>query len=182
MAEIPQAIEARVRSLAQDVVGRSGYELVDVEYRREPGGWTLRLVIDKHGGVTLDDCQNLSQEFGTVLEVEDPIPHQFRLEISSPGLDRPLKNERDYLGAQGKLIRLTLREPLAGQRNFKGRLLDAGSPRQETTRVTDVPSNGMTLRLLDGEGRERLIPAAAVERARLVYEWPQRGAKRSSKR
>ena len=66
-------IEEKVRGLAEPVAGRAGCELVDVQYRREPGGWTLRLFIDKEGGVTLEDCRRVSEEIGTVLDVEDPI-------------------------------------------------------------------------------------------------------------
>src|SRR5215475_8397239 len=122
MAVTPQGIEARVRSLAGDVLSRAGYQLVDVEYRREPGGWTLRLFIDKDGGVGLDDCERVSREFGTVLEVEDPIPHRFNLEVSSPGLDRPLTQDADFLAARGKRVRVSTGQPIAGQRNFSGRL------------------------------------------------------------
>src|SRR5262245_757681 len=109
-----QGIEARVRSLAEDAIARAGYELVDVEYRREPGGWTLRLLIDKDGGVTLGDCERVSREFGIILEVEDPIPNRFNLEVSSPGLNRPLKKENDFVAATGRLIRVVTRQPISG--------------------------------------------------------------------
>ncbi|HJS74773.1 MAG TPA: ribosome maturation factor RimP, partial [Vicinamibacteria bacterium] len=147
----------------------------DVEYRREPAGWTLRLFIDKPGGVTLDDCQRVSHEVGTVLEVEDPIPHRFRLEVSSPGLDRPLKSDSDFLEAVGKKVRVIAREPISGQRNFTGRLVRA--ERAPASIEPGQEGAGLTLRLVDDTGVEREIPAGAVERARIVFEWPQAGGR-----
>ena len=174
MAVTPQGIEARVRSLAEDFTSRLGFELVDVEYRREPAGWTLRLFIDKDGGVGLQDCEQVSREFGTVLEVEDPIPNHFNLEVSSPGLDRPLKKDGDFLAAQGKLIRIVTRQPISGQRNFKGRLLWAG------------PAEGaLGLRLQEEAGAEHEILASEIEKARLIYEWPapaSRGAQKQGRK
>ena len=160
MAGPAGAIEQKVRALAEPVAGRAGCELVDVEYRREPGGWTLRLFIDREGGVTLEDCRRVSEEVGTVLDVEDPIPNPFSLEVSSPGLDRPLRREKDFLAAEGKLVRVTTREPIGGRRNFRGRL----------ARVE--PGESLTLRVIDETGAEHRIPASSVDRAHLVYEWP----------
>ena len=164
MGVSPQGIEMRVRALAEEVTTRAGFDLVDVEYRREPGGWTLRLFIDKNGGVNLADCQRVSEEFGTILEVEDPIPNRFNLEVSSPGLDRPLKRDRDFHDALDRRVRIMTREPLSGQRNFAGRLVWVGQ-----TEATEL-----ALRVLDDTGIEHLIPAGAVERARVVHEWPEK--------
>lgn len=167
MGVSPQGIEMRVRALAAEMTTRTGYDLVDVEYRREPGGWTLRLFIDKNGGVNLADCQRVSEEFGTILEVEDPIPNRFNLEVSSPGLDRPLRRDQDFHDALDRRVRMMTREPLSGQRNFTGRLVwvsEAGSA---------DPGNP-ELRVLDDTGIEHLIPAGAVERARVVHEWPEK--------
>jgi ribosome maturation factor RimP len=158
-----QGIEARVRELALGPVGRAGCELVDVEYRREPAGWTLRLYIDKEGGVSLDDCQRVSQEVGTVLEVEDPIPHRFNLEVSSPGLDRPLRTEASFRDAVGRQVRVAAREPIAGRRNFTGRLIsvDPGAGGQ-----------GADVVLRGDAGEEFRIPLEAIAKANIVYEWP----------
>jgi len=175
MAATPEGIEAKVRSLAEDVVSRIGYELVDLEYRREPVGWVLRLFIDKDGGVGLDDCERVSQEFGTVLEVEDPIPNQFNLEVSSPGLDRRLKTENDFRMAEGKRIRLVARTPISGQRNFNGRLISA-EPAGE-----DAPGQ-LALRIVADDGTESVVPSGEVDRARLVYEWPQSPARAGQKK
>ena len=157
-----QGIEARLRELAEEAISRSGYELVDLEYRREPGGWTVRLFIDRPGGVTLEDCKRVSQEFGTILEVEDPIPNKYQLEVSSPGLDRPLRKVADFVAAKGKRVRITTHEPLDGQKNFPGFLQE----------VVESPE-GATLRIRDASGRDLDIPVAAVAKAHIVYEWPE---------
>lgn len=166
MAVTPQGIEAKVRSLAEEVTSRNGYELVDLEYRREPVGWVLRLFIDKEGGVGLSDCERVSHEFGTVLEVEDPIPNKFNLEVSSPGLDRHLRTEEDFQRAQGKRVRLVARTPISGQRNFIGRLLSAAPAGPEQP-------GQLALTIVADDGTETIVSSGAVDRARLVYEWPE---------
>jgi len=94
--------------------------LVDVEFRREAGGWILRLYIDKRGGVTLGDCQRVSEELSDLLDVENPIHHPYTLEVSSPGLNRPLRHESDFLRFAGQRARVTTSEVVAGQRRFLG--------------------------------------------------------------
>lgn len=98
-------------------------ECVDLEYRREARGWVLRLYIDKEGGVTLDDCTRINQKAGRLLDVADLIETPYHLEVSSPGLTRPLKNERDFIKYQNRLILVKTVEPIGNQRQFKGRLL-----------------------------------------------------------
>ena len=189
MGVSPQGIEMRVRALAEEVTARAGYDLVDVEYRREPAGWTLRLFIDKSGGVNLSDCQRVSEEFGTILEVEDPIPNRFNLEVSSPGLDRPLKRGRDFHDALNRRVRITTREPLAGQKNFTGRLVwieeaesAGGSPDENGSRLGTGVSDNPALRVLDDTGVEHLIASGAVERARVVHEWPEKSKGRGDRK
>jgi ribosome maturation factor RimP len=97
--------------------------LVDIAYQWERGGWVLRVLIEKEGGITLDDCARVSREFGQLLDVEDLVPTSYRLEISSPGLNRPLKGEADFVRYQGRRVRIKTRDPISGRRNFKGDLL-----------------------------------------------------------
>ncbi|HKY33421.1 MAG TPA: ribosome maturation factor RimP [Candidatus Polarisedimenticolia bacterium] len=163
-----ESIEGRLRALAQDTADREGYELVDVEYGRGPSGWTVRVFLDKPGGVSLEDCGRFSQSFGTLLEVEDPIPHHFNLEVSSPGLDRPLRKQSDFQAAVGRLVKVTTARPLSGQRHFTGRLTAAGEA--PGAHASAAP---LLLRVLDEAGTEHAIPAEAVERAHIVYEWPE---------
>mgnify|MGYP001218825670 CR=1 FL=1 len=113
----------RVRLLADPIVSSAGMEIVEVQYRREARGWVLRLLIDKEGGVTLDDCTLISREVGRNLDVEDFISTPYTLEVSSPGLNRPLKTERDYLKYRGHLIRVKTFSPVGNRRQFKGKLL-----------------------------------------------------------
>jgi ribosome maturation factor RimP len=113
----------RVESILGPLLDSEGLSLVDVEYAREQGGWVLRVLIDKEGSVTLDDCARVSREFGQLLDVEDIIPTSYHLEVSSPGLDRPLKKEEDFIKYSGRRVRIKTKEQVSGRRNFKGALL-----------------------------------------------------------
>jgi ribosome maturation factor RimP len=113
----------RVEGILRPLLDAEGLSLVDVEYKREQGGWVLRVFIDKEGGVTLDDCAQVSREFGQLLDVEDIIPTSYHLEVSSPGLDRPLKREEDFVKYSGRRVRIKTTEQVSGRRNFKGALL-----------------------------------------------------------
>jgi ribosome maturation factor RimP len=150
----PETME-KVRTLAQEILGFLGMELVHLEMKREPGGLLLRLYIDKEGGVTLDDCAHVSRQLSAQLDIEDPIEGRYTLEVSSPGLDRPLVSEGDFTRFTGRRIRLSTRLPLEGRRNFLGRLdgLVEGSIR-------------MTLE----EGHQVSIPRDQVAKARLEIE------------
>ena len=112
-----------VWGFAEPLLTDMGMELIEIQFRREGHGWVLRLFIDKEGGVAIDDCAAVSREIGAYLEVEELIDHAYHLEISSPGLERPLRKREDFLRFTGKLARIKLREPMAGQRVFVGVLL-----------------------------------------------------------
>jgi ribosome maturation factor RimP len=111
--------------VGQRVAAGRGLELVDVELKRQPGGMLVRLYVDKPGGIGLDDLQSLSEEVGAILDVEDPVASSYTLEVSSPGLDRPLKTEADYTRFVGKLAKLSSYEPVEGRRHWTGRLVSA---------------------------------------------------------
>lgn len=98
------------------------YELVDVEYVKESGSYYLRVYIDKMGGITLDDCQSMSELLSDILDQEDPIENAYYLEVSSPGLDRPLKNDKDLKRNLGKDIEISLYKPLENKKKFEGNL------------------------------------------------------------
>jgi ribosome maturation factor RimP len=110
----------RVKSIAIPLFTELELELVDVEFRREAGGWILRLYLDKSGGVTLGDCQRVSEELSDLLDVENLINHPYTLEVSSPGLNRPLSREADFLRFAGQRARVTTLQAVAGQRRFLG--------------------------------------------------------------
>ncbi|NLU52291.1 MAG: ribosome maturation factor RimP [Clostridiaceae bacterium] len=111
-----------VASMAQPIVEEAGCELVDVEYVKEGGSWFLRIYIDKPGGVTLDDCENVSRPLNDLIDEKDPIPHAYYLEVSSPGLERPLKKPRDFEKAVGSLVEIKLYKAADGKKSFVGRL------------------------------------------------------------
>jgi ribosome maturation factor RimP len=116
-------IVERVRAMIHPIVLNEGMEVVDIEYRRESGGWILRLILDKEGGVTLDDCTRVSQEVGRSLDVEDILQTSYTLEVSSPGLTRPLKSEKDFMKYLHRLVKVKTVDPIQNRRQFKGKLL-----------------------------------------------------------
>jgi ribosome maturation factor RimP len=121
----------RVRAMAEPILLDERMELVDIEYRRESKGWVLRLTLDKEGGVTLDDCTRISQEVGRSLDVDDFIQTPYTLEVSSPGLTRPLKTEKDFMKYLDSLIKVKTVDSQENRRQFKGRLLGVSENRIE---------------------------------------------------
>ncbi|HSB07546.1 MAG TPA: ribosome maturation factor RimP [Thermodesulfobacteriota bacterium] len=111
-----------VRRLADPILSDEGFELIEVQYRGESRGWVLRLYVDKEGGITLEDCARISQEIGRSLDVEDFILTPYTLEVSSPGLTRSLKSEKDFMKYQDRLIKVTTTQAIGNRRQFKGRL------------------------------------------------------------
>jgi ribosome maturation factor RimP len=103
-----KSIEKIAQEIALPIVEELDYELVDLEYKKEGPHWCLKLYIDKPGGITLDDCQEVSQRVGDMLDIKDPIPHNYFLEVSSVGLDRPLKKEEDFVRFKGRKVDLKL--------------------------------------------------------------------------
>jgi ribosome maturation factor RimP len=147
-------IVERVRAVIHPIVLNEGMEVVDVEYRRESGGWVLRLILDKEGGVTLDDCTRVSREVGRSLDVEDVIPTPYSLEVSSPGLTRPLKTEKDFMKYLHRLVKVRTVDPIQNRRQFKGRLLG-------------VSENGVQI---EADGGIFQIPLSNVAKANLEID------------
>lgn len=141
-----EIIEPAVRSL--------GYELVEVEFNSHGRGGTLRVFIDNEAGITLDDCEKASHQISGVLDVEDPIPGAYSLEVSSPGLDRPLRTAEDYGRFAGRLVKIEADRPIDGRRRFKGTLhgIESGQVK------------------VDVDGRSYAVPLERIARARLVPE------------
>jgi ribosome maturation factor RimP len=151
------ALETRVARVAEPIAAQLGVSLVSVRYAGSRAAGTLRLTIDKPGGVTLEDCTRLSRALGHALDVEEPIEHRYTLEVSSPGLDRPLNGYRDFEGAVGRLVRVKTRESWDGPRIVVGRL-------------KGVDIGAATIEEQDG-GREWSVPFDAMTHARLEVEW-----------
>lgn len=101
-----KSIHEQLVELLEPALEGLGYELVDLEYRREERGWVVRLFVDSESGVNLDDCASVSREIGVLLEVEDLVPQAYNLEVSSPGMDRVLKKPRDFKRFAGQCIKL----------------------------------------------------------------------------
>ncbi|MEN8906905.1 MAG: ribosome maturation factor RimP [Clostridiales bacterium] len=109
--------------LVQPITLKNNYELVDVEYVKEGTNWFLRIFIDKEGGINLDDCQVVSEELSNILDELDPIKVPYHLEVSSPGLDRPLKSERDFIKYNGEEVDVFLYKTHEGKKVYRGQLL-----------------------------------------------------------
>lgn len=148
MAE-PGRVAERIQEVAAPILWALGFELVDVICVGQGPRTVVKVFIDKPGGVTLDDCQQAHESLGPALDVADPVPHAYTLEVSSPGLDRPLRRPQDYRRSLGKRITLKLRQPYAGQWKLKGELVDVDE--QAVTMATEGPKGPATVRLTYGE-------------------------------
>ena len=157
---------APVRAAADRVAASCGLEIFDLQFRREAIGWVLRVVLDRLGNtvgpgesVTVEDCQRVSQDLSALLDVEDELgrvlDRQYTLEVSSPGLDRPLRGEADYRRFTGRLAKIVTDAPVEGQSHFEGRL-------------TGV--EGGTVVVTEGR-RVHRIPLTHIRRARLEVEF-----------
>jgi len=153
----------QVRQAAARVAGGYGLEIFDVQYRRESSGMVLRVRIDRLGpsasaddSVSVEDCARVSRDLSAILDVEDNVPTAYTLEVSSPGLDRPLRRLDDYRRFAGRRAKLVLKEPLEGQGFVRGRLNGVDG--------TDV--------LVEAEGgRAWRVAYAAINRANLEIEF-----------
>jgi ribosome maturation factor RimP len=148
----------RVRSVAERVTAGRGFELVDVEMARGRGAHLVRLLVDKTGGIGLDDLQSVSEEVSAILDVEDPIPGSYTLEVSSPGLDRPLRSEAEYRRFTGRLARVSSYEAVEGRRHWTGRIVSC--------------EDGVLTLGLEKEKATARVPFAKISHGRLEVEFP----------
>ena len=152
-----------IRAIAERVARSHGLEIWDIVSRRERTGQVVRVFIDRPGpaataeeSVSIEDCELVSREIGTILDVEDPLPIAYTLEVSSPGLDRPLRGEQDYRRFAGRLAKIVVSEAVDNQTAFEGRLRGIED--------RDV--------LLEGpKGRMHRLPLQLITRARLEVEF-----------
>jgi len=147
-----QVILRRVSELAQPIADRMGLELVDVELEGQGVRTVLRILVDREGGVSVEDCARLSERLSRQLDVEDLFYHRYTLEVASPGLDRPLRRTGDFDRFAGRLVEITTVSEISGQRHFTGRLRGIVAGRV----VVDL-----------GRGREAHIPLEEIAQARL---------------
>lgn len=142
-----------VEKIALPILEAEGLELVEVEYKKEGQNWFLRVFIDREeGSIDLDDCSRVSEQLSGALDQADPIPSAYFLEVSSPGAERPLKKETDFIKAIGKHVHVTTYEPIQGQKVFEGVL-------------TQFLDEQLTM---DDKGKTIHIPRSKVAKARLA--------------
>jgi ribosome maturation factor RimP len=138
-----------VTAICSPIAESLGYELVDVEYVKELGSYYLRVYIDKPGGITLDDCQNMSEILSDKLDEKDPINSAYYLEVSSPGLDRPLKTDKDLKRNIGKDIEISLYTPYENKKVYEGRLEDYSdqliSIKDENDNLIEIPRESVSI-------------------------------------
>ncbi|SFN02189.1 ribosome maturation factor RimP [Thermodesulforhabdus norvegica] len=144
---------AELWELLEPVVASEGMEIIEMELQREPQGYVLRIYIDHPDGVTIEDCTRVSRVVGDYLDVIDPIDHAYHLEVSSPGVDRPLRKVEHFARYLGSVVRVRTTEVVEGRKNFKGILVD-------------VKEDTVTL---ECDGHAYDIPIAIVGKARLLY-------------
>jgi ribosome maturation factor RimP len=118
-----QSIEKAVESYLEPIMEEHNFELVDVEYVKEGTNWYLRVFIDKKGGITIDDCELVSKSLEKTLDKEDPIKNSYILEVSSPGLDRPLKKDSDFERYKGRIVDIKLYKAFNKKKEYSGELI-----------------------------------------------------------
>ncbi len=150
-----KTIEARIEQIISPVLEEEFIELVDVACRLERGRWVMGIFIDKPDGVNIDDCAAVSRKIGDLIDIEDIVTQRYVLEVSSPGLDRVLKKEKDFLKFSGRKIKLKTHQAQNGRRNFKGKI---------------VRCEQGIVELEDEEGRVFCFPLTDIEKARLEIE------------
>lgn len=160
-----------MRAAAERVARSCGLEIFDVQYRREPVGWVLRVMIDRPAAVDdegrtlvdppersigVEDCQRVSRDLSAILDVEDPVDRAYTLEVSSPGLERALRHRQDYERFAGRLAKVVVREAVNGQMHFEGRL-------------RGVEDDGVVLE--SGKTKVARLPLDNIVRGRLAVEF-----------
>jgi ribosome maturation factor RimP len=156
----------RIRAIAERVAGSYGLEIFDVQFRRESQGWMLRIFLDvpssdevpaaPEASVSIQDCERVSREVSAILDVEETIAHHYTLEVSSPGLDRPLRGAHDYRRFTGRLAKIVVAEAVDNQKHFAGRLQGLA---EDTVVIETAP------------GKRHSIPLSRITRARLDVEF-----------
>ena len=154
-------LREKLIGLVEPLLGNLDFELVDLEVSAGRGAGMLRVFIDRPAGVGIEDCEQVSREVSALMDVHDPIPHAYRLEVSTPGLDRVLRTPAHFARFLGARVEAELLGPRDGRRRFAGRLAHAGAAGIE----------------LDVDGVQVALNYAELFRARLVPEWPDHSRK-----
>ena len=147
--------EQKAEDLVMPIVEKYGFELVDVEYVKEGGNFYLRAYVDKPGGITVEDCETVSREFSDKLDEADFIDEAYIMEVSSPGLGRPLKKEKDFKRSMGEEVEIRTYRPINREKEFYGIL-------------TAYDENSVTI---DCEGEEKIFQKADIALIRLAFDF-----------
>ena len=158
MPETLTTYRERIIALIEPVIESEGMELVELECLRMKTRWLVRIYIDREGGATLEDCTSISHQAGDLLNVHDLPPGPYTLEVSTPGLDRPLTRDKDFEKYRGARVRIRTREPIDGSRNFLGTFVDHAL--EDGRRIVTVDVDGRTVR----------IDRDNIQKANLEYE------------
>jgi len=159
-----KTVISQTEELLLPVLEEGGFELVDIEYQREQRGWILRVYVDKEGGIVLDDCADISRELGVLLEVEDFIRTAYVLEVSSPGIDRPLKKMADFERFSGKLAKIKMLEGIdPDARHYKRKTF--------TGTLLGIEEGLVRLQQNDKKGGIVELPFSDICSARLEFEF-----------
>lgn len=151
----------KIERLVSPILDRLGYRLIEWEYGNEQGRWVVRLYIDKEGGVNIDDCERASRAVEDVIDVELDLPHAYAVEVSSPGIYRPLRRPEDFSRFKGATIRLKTLHPIDGRSNYKGV-------------IEDVTPDAVAMVV---DGMRYTIPFKALAKARLEEDMTELSAK-----
>ena len=151
-----ESYESRTQELLSPIIEEYGFELVDVEYVKEGGNWFLRAYIDKPGGITIDDCEVVSRRLSDLLDEHDYIEDSYTLEVSSPGLGRPLKKDKDFARSIGQEVEIKLYTPIDRQKEFAGIL-------------TAYSADAVTI--TQEEGGEISFPRDSIALVRLAFDF-----------
>lgn len=160
MAQLSERLEELVQPILDDL----GLELVDLIYQREDRGWVLRFLLDKEGGINLDDCAAASREISAIVDVEEVIDTVFTLEVSSPGIDRPLKKPQDFERFSGQQVKI--KTVLAVDPDERGR-----KRKTFVGRLDGLDGNDILLTLKEKDAVQLRIPLDQIERTNLEYEF-----------
>jgi ribosome maturation factor RimP len=150
-------LKEKVRELAQPVALGEGLDLIHVECLKMHTGWIVRLYLDKEEGVTLDDCTGLSNQLGDIFDVHDVIKGRYTLEVSSPGLDRPISRDQDFAKYKGSKVNIKTALKIEGVKNFHGILMDF------------IEEKGQKMVLVEVSGKQYRIPKAEIVKANLAW-------------
>ncbi len=151
-------VKEKIRLLAEPVVASEGMELIHVECIKMHTRWIIRLFLDKEGGITLDDCTNISNQLGDIFDIREVVNGSYTLEVSSPGFDRPISRDQDFLKYRNSRVDVKTGIKIDGVKNFHGVLLDY------------IEENGRKLILVEVSGKVYRIPRQEILKANLADE------------